>query len=485
MQVKRFRAPSMQEALAAVKRELGEEAVILKSEVLPRSGVFDLMRKDTVEVVAAIDTPVSKQNNAPIKESSTPIGHGSGYYTERFRQQSNQKSPDLISDPYPPLMNSTFSQILNQKIPGDKRTHPKTARSIKNNSGTRSHIAKLSKRKEKKHTDKKLSANEVQHLRRIERYAQLSTMTTKNEAFKQKESIDSLKAEVSKLQATVRAMSDQLGPINELSVREFADMPTPLAYEMLGLIESGVEKHLARELVEKATSSIPLESFHQKTVIRERLLQEMKKIIKTSGPISCRRGSSNVIALVGPTGVGKTTTLAKLAANSKFMFNKNVALISADTYRMSAIEHLNTFAGIAHLPLSAVYSPSELKAALSAHRDKDLVFIDTAGRSPMDEENLQELKKFMECAEPDEIHLVLPANVKSLDLIDTVRRFKHLPIDHIIISKIDETSTFGSVLNIAAEVESSISYITNGQTIPDDIQLANAHNLAKMILRAA
>lgn len=498
MQVKRFRGSSMQEALAVVKKEFGEEAVILKAKALPRSGVFDLLKKDTIEVVAAIDVPDLKWSELSANKRIQTTGQRTALAEKYVRQSKQQRSGaqrlrrSVSGKP-------AFYHVLNQKIVEEKKSVSKSKKNIKRQAVT-------PKKKEKHQTQKKeMVANKKRPVSERSKKAAPTQRTAKagcapvirknivkpqvygenSRTFKSEESIQSLKAEVKKLRSIVTSMAEQLGPLNDLSIREFADMPTPLAREAMALIECGIEKHIARELVERATSSILLESFHQKGLIREKILEEITKVIKTSGPISCKKGKSKVIALVGPTGVGKTTTLAKLAANSKFVFDKNVSLISADTYRMSAIEHLNTFAGIAHLPISAVYSPSELKASLAAQQDKDLVFIDTAGRSPRDQKHLGELKEFMTCARPDQIHLVLPANIKSMDLLDTVRRFSILPIDHIVISKIDETSTLGSMVNIAVEVDNPISYITNGQMIPDDIELANSRSLANMILRAA
>ncbi len=275
--------------------------------------------------------------------------------------------------------------------------------------------------------------------------------------------LSELKTEMKELRATLSNIASRIESSDKLSTKEFADMPATLAREYMNLVESGVESHVARELIERASSAHPVDDIYHADLLHGHVRREMMKTIRTSGPIACQKGKPKVVALVGPTGVGKTTTLAKLAANSKFVFEKRVSLISADTYRMSAIEHLNTFAGIAHLPLSAVYSPAELSAALSANKDKDLVFIDTAGRSPRDARHLEELKVFMECAQPDEIHLVIPANMKNADLLDTVRRFSVLPINRIVVSKVDETSTLGTIVNIAAEV----SYIVHHQR-PDD-----------------
>ena len=449
MQVKRFRAASMKEALDAVKNEFGEDAVILKSEVVPSSGFFDLMKRDAIEVVAAvdIDMPTDLEYNAGTPKS------GGGRVSYFKPVQSNMPKQNTQSA----KESDAFNHLLHQEF-NDRKTkttvHP-SAQNAHAEQKKSSSPAKTQKAPDKKQKEIQESVNEL----------------------------NSLKQELDELRSAFTHIQRQMAPEVTFSMKEFADMPASLAQEMMMLIEVGVERHIAKLLLEKTAAAIPPDQHHDKQVLRETLIQQMSQRIVTSGPIECIKGKTKVIVLVGPTGCGKTTTLAKLAANSKFNFNKKVALISADTYRVSAIEHLNTFAGIAQIPISAVYTPSELKSALAAHQDKDLVFIDTAGRSPKDEKYLPDLQKFLESADPDEIHLVLPANMTSLDLFDVIRRFNMLKVNRLIVTKIDETNALGSLVNIAMEGKYPLSYISDGQTIPDDIKLAESQSLSRMILR--
>jgi flagellar biosynthesis protein FlhF len=433
MQVKRFQAPSMQEAIRLVKEELGPEAVILKSEVIPRGGVFGMGKKDMVEVVAAVDVPISSPD--PTVPST---GGRLGYFTPRPKESS------LPAD-------QEFAKMLVHQIADGKTAAGK---------------------KSPKPSAAKPPVTPVQPA--------TQRAPARRESGRDAESLQN---QLDELRDAVRNMAQRIEPA-EMKMKEFADLPAPLAHAMMSLVENGVEGHIARSLIEKVAASVSVDHFHDKAVLQETLVQEISKWFKVAGPIACVKGKVRVIVLVGPTGVGKTTTLAKLAANSKFQFHKQVALISADTYRMSAIEHLNTFAGIAQLPISAVYSPSELKTALAAYKDKDLVFIDTAGRNPKDDKHLAELKQFMEAARPDEIHLVLPANLKNMDLLDTIRRFRALPFNRIVFSKLDETGSPGGLLTVAAEANCPLSYITLGQTIPDDIELANPERLARTIIQS-
>ena len=447
MIVKRFRAANMQAALEMVKQELGEEAVILKSETVARSGILDVKKKPEVEVVAAVD-----EMPKPAARPRPNLGGSTGYFAPK--PSKNPETPPVsFGDLLPP--------DLAPKAPSRQR--PKAASSSP---------AERSPAREEK---PRVKTPSPQRPRAVQ-------PTSADPA--QAQRIASLMDEVSELRSMMHAMTSRIGQIqSEYTLKEFADLPAPYADQVMALMQCGVDNRIARSLVEKAVGAVPVDQIHQKGRLEKALLAQIEKMIRVAGPIKCQRGEARVIALVGPTGSGKTTTLAKLAANSKFVFDKKVALITADTHRVSALEHLNTFAGISQLPISAVYAPEELKAALIAQRDKDLVFIDTAGRSPKDEKHLLELKQFLDLAEPTEIHLVLPGAMHHLDLLETLRRFSVLNFNRVVISKTDETSAMGNLLNIAVESSHPLSYITTGQTIPDDIELANAQRLARMIMR--
>lgn len=488
MQVKRFRGTSMQEVLEAVKTELGEEAVILKSEKIPRSGLFDLMKKENVEVVAAVDVGSNHQEKNVVQAtpSQQPAGVNAARQDRPVHGSKRRGKAPVVTKP-------TFSTMLRNRVQDAYQSNSKMmqarSRGKTSSIGVPDSITERpgGKRGSGGHPDVKTAgksadthgSNEERRMSSVTHAEPAGTETTHSGTIHQ------LRKEVDELRTLVKTVTGRMDATGGMLMKDFSECHPLLYREMLALVESGVEMHIARKIIEKAASPISDRELFRVDHLRQSLVEQIEKTIKTAGPIKCKKGKPKVIALVGPTGVGKTTTLAKLAANSKFVFDKKVSLISADTYRMSAIEHLNTFAGIAHLPISAVYSPCELKASLDAQQDKDLIFIDTAGRSPREENHIEELKHFMESAEPDEIHLVLPANTKNQDLLDAVRRFSVLPVSRIVVSKIDETSTPGSILNIAAEVDSPISYITNGQVIPDDIALANSQNLARMIMKVA
>lgn len=190
-----------------------------------------------------------------------------------------------------------------------------------------------------------------------------------------------------------------------------------------------------------------------------------------------------IVAMIGATGVGKTTTIAKIAA--KFVLEKgcNVALITADTYRISAVEQLKTYSDIIGLPIEIVYSPAELRSAIHKHRDKDLILIDTAGRSQHNEFQLNELRELLAVESGIEKHLVLSATTKYKDAVDIIRKFSVCVPDKLLFTKVDETSCIGVIINIIHQYPITLSYLTDGQSVPDDIVVADSRKLAELILR--
>ena len=187
-------------------------------------------------------------------------------------------------------------------------------------------------------------------------------------------------------------------------------------------------------------------------------------------------------ALVGPTGVGKTTTIAKLAANFRLKEKRRVGLITVDTYRIAAVEQLRTYADIIDLPMHVVSTPREMRETVARMNHLDLILMDTAGRSGRDEIRIQELKAFLAEAAADEVHLVLSGVTAARTLEQTAEQFAAVGTTALILTKLDEADRLGKC---AAGVRSSglpLSYLTNGQSVPDDIETADAHRLARLIL---
>jgi flagellar biosynthesis protein FlhF len=187
-------------------------------------------------------------------------------------------------------------------------------------------------------------------------------------------------------------------------------------------------------------------------------------------------------AFVGPTGVGKTTTLAKIAAHFSLRVTRRVTLITIDTYRIGAIEQLKTYARILKLPIEVAVNRDELREIIARNVDQELLLIDTAGRNPNEPGVIEELGEFLTVHPAIENHLVLSATMKDRDLAQMVYRFSGLPISTYMITKIDETEEYVPVFNQLLRFKKPLSYIANGQRVPEDIELATKGRIASLVL---
>lgn len=260
-------------------------------------------------------------------------------------------------------------------------------------------------------------------------------------------------------------------------------IPPDLHETYLQLLQQEVAADIATRLLQQLRQELSPGELADRAKVDARLAGCIEAMVPAAGPIVCdRTDRAKVIALVGPTGVGKTTTIAKLAASFKIREQRSVALVTIDTYRIAAVDQLRTYAQILDVPLRVVLSPAEFRDALHSLRSCDLVFVDTAGRSQNDTIKLNELRGFFELAKPDEVHLVLASNCGQQGLSAAVARFGMLGIDRIIFTKLDEAVGFGVILGVIAQVDARLSYTTTGQDVPDDIEVGSGRRLAQLIL---
>ena len=248
------------------------------------------------------------------------------------------------------------------------------------------------------------------------------------------------------------------------------------------LLKNDVDISIATNLVKGLPADATMVGGDPEVVRRlllDRIGQYLQKVEGISIPVS----GCKTVALIGPTGVGKTTTIAKLAANFAIKEGVKVAMITADTYRIAAVEQLKTYSDIIGVPIEIVYSADELKAALQRHQDKQLVLIDTAGRSPGNLQQLDELQELLAVDPTIETHLVLSVTTKYRDALEVVDKFAVCSPKKFLFTKIDEASNLGTVLNLLYSFPTALSYVTTGQNVPDDIELIQSEKLATLILR--
>lgn len=190
----------------------------------------------------------------------------------------------------------------------------------------------------------------------------------------------------------------------------------------------------------------------------------------------------NAVVLVGPTGVGKTTTIAKLAGKLSLIEKKKVGLITIDTYRIGAVEQLKTYADIMNIPFQVVFTIKDMGKAIDSMADCDVILIDTTGRSSKNKMQISELRAFIDKVNTDNIHLVISCTTKNKDIDVIVEGYKELNYNDVIITKLDETSTYGSILNILQAAKKPISFVTTGQNVPEDIKVMSSEELVKLVL---
>lgn len=260
------------------------------------------------------------------------------------------------------------------------------------------------------------------------------------------------------------------------------DLPEELFRLFADLLDADLSEDLARELVERIRLEAPGAEWADPVLAKARIARMIETEIQIAGPISVTPGGRRLVALVGPTGVGKTTTIAKLAANYRLKEKRRVGLITVDTYRIAAVEQLRTYAEIIDLPMQVVSTPREMRQAVRQMGELDLILMDTAGRSPRDEVKIRELKAFLSEAGADEVHLVLGAVASGRTLEQIAERFAAVGTTALVLTKLDEATTLGNVLPVLRSSKLPLSYLTNGQNVPDDIETADAHRLARLIL---
>ncbi len=303
--------------------------------------------------------------------------------------------------------------------------------------------------------------------------------------------IDTLQKMMGQVLDSTRRTAVAVNKSNQDSILPPVEMSEPLHAIYNEMIDNDVSIELADQFIGAVRDRLDADELGDASVIRHALLREIESSIQTVSDSLITKstaddGSVNlrphVVALIGPTGVGKTTTVAKLAATAKLRHGKRVALITSDTYRIAAVEQLKTYASIIGLEFRIANSPEEMESVIDALEEIDLVVIDTAGRSQNNHARLDELGQLISAAKPDETHLVLSSTVGDNVLRKTAERFMGLGPDRCILTKIDEAVTTGMIAGMGDRIGLPLSFVTVGQEVPDDILPARAERLARAVL---
>ena len=280
---------------------------------------------------------------------------------------------------------------------------------------------------------------------------------------------------------------DELSEVLSDFVAKFAFIKRDVTYDypkdveelFCQLIEGQVREELAHIIAREADAIMQKQPDTSALEVMEQVLTER---LGTPSPIMPKKFKRKLVLMLGPTGVGKTTSIVKLAADFAINQKKKVGIINTDTYRIAAQEQLRTYADILSIPLSIVYEMDEIVSEIEAMNDREVIFIDTAGKKPGDSQHTQEVGRIIELCDPEDILLCVPASVNFAALKEIVDSYDYLPSYKLLVTKLDETKYRGMILNLRWYAKRDLSYFTTGQNVPDDIEKIDIELLAREIL---
>lgn len=280
------------------------------------------------------------------------------------------------------------------------------------------------------------------------------------------------------LQEVLHEVRELKGIVSETGARPgLAEQEHPSLTELAELLERNEFSAAYRErILARARAEFSLGELDDFDAVQDRVLEWIGDGVKLSDEPG--RGRPRVVVLVGPTGVGKTTTIAKLAAIHKLglagLHAQEVRMITIDTFRIGAQQQIEKYAEIMRLPVSAVETAEDLRATIAMHRDTDLILVDTIGKSPRDAVRLAEMQQILEACGPSaEVYLAISATTKTQDMADVFRQFEPFRYRAVVVTKTDETGRLGNVISVLADKDKPVAWMTDGQRVPMDIERAH------------
>jgi flagellar biosynthesis protein FlhF len=271
-------------------------------------------------------------------------------------------------------------------------------------------------------------------------------------------------------------------PVKDLKTKLNSIVKQPIDDGLKDVIDTLINHEVQKPLIKMVVNQLKKsKNLLNTSNLDSYVISCLSSMIPTTDFKLAKGKKSKVVALVGPTGVGKTTSIAKLAAISKILHNLDVGIISIDTFRLGAIDQLRIFSEISNIDLLVAYEPEEMPGLISRLKNKDLILIDTVGRSQKNKDELKNIKKFLEKVPVDDTLLVLSATNSVKNLMDAADKFSLFNYDSFLFTKIDEAITYGNLINITMNYNKPIIFLTNGQVIPDDIISADSEFIAKII----
>ncbi|MCH5268035.1 MAG: flagellar biosynthesis protein FlhF [Lachnospiraceae bacterium] len=420
MVIKKYIAETEDEAIALARDELGSDAVIMNVKRSVPKGIYKFIKKTSVEITAAVD-------DAPQEEDKPDFSK----LQEAIRNQEPYAAPDSKAarqeEQREKLLQS--DQIISEDLDAESVKDPV---------------------KEQQAIEEKLSSLQNLLEKQVMHSQDAGEKSWENPEEKEEEPQD-------KLGTYFQLIRDKM--LDNEVLEEYVD-------QIIQAVETGKRKDWTLDNI--------LAGVYQKIILK----------IGQPHLIDVRTKKTKYIFFIGPTGVGKTTTIAKIASTLKLTKKTKVALITSDTYRIAAVEQLKTYANILGIPLEVVYSAEEMEKTMDKLKDYDLVLVDTAGRSHQNSEQIHDIRNLLQKVpdEDKEVYLVLSATTKYKDLVNISQAYSKITEYFLVFTKLDETDTVGNIFNIRMLTGASLSYATWGQNVPDDIGKIDAQKMTKQLL---
>lgn len=449
LKVKTYVEDEYKLAYAKARKELGHNLVIIEKKEIIQGGIFGLFGKKRVRVTFGVELVKSSRKDKEniVTEDDNEIIKALRDVAVKHMGDFEKEEKEETKEGFKPLATELFSVDTKENNTGLYTPFKKEQKKSFEDIQKELKLSTVLNKKEEKHFKvPSIEEKEEDPLEKMKRELQKELQNTNIN-----KKTEFLRRETSK------------GYVNNNN-SDFVDF----------LRDNEFEKHLALEIDDFFT-----ENNYDRKNYRQGLKEFFKRYIKVKKDDIEKK----FVMLIGPTGVGKTTTCAKIVANN-WRNERKVGFITADTYRLEAVSQLKAYANIMRVPIEVVNKPEDLNKTIEKFRDKDLVLMDTAGRSPKNKEQMEELKSYVKSKGDNmETILVLSATSKASVLIETIEKFEQIGFDSIIVTKIDETSSFSSLLSILKRYPYPFYYITTGQSVPDDIEICTEEMLIDIFMK--